>query len=90
LNNWHGSEEAAFSTGTVKKPMARPLETQDHSPLELFAPELIHESRKCSNVHTLPPTFPEQKRYPQLFNAIEWDSVGPNQYGRTGARVYIF
>jgi hypothetical protein len=90
LNNCYGSEEAAFSTGTVKKSMAKPLETQDHSALELFAPELIHESRRCSNLHTLPRILPEQKRYPQLFNAIEWDHDGPNQYGRTGTRVYIF
>jgi hypothetical protein len=66
LNNWHGSEEAVFSTGTVKKSMARPLETQDHSPLELFAPELIHESRKCSNVHTLPPDFSRTETLPAI------------------------
>ena len=35
--------------------MAKALETQDHRALELFAPELIHESRNCSNVHSLPP-----------------------------------
>ena len=34
--------------------MARSLETQDHGALELFAPELIHESRTCSIVHSLP------------------------------------
>ena len=56
--------ETAFSTGTVKKSMARPLETQDHCALELFAPELIHESRNCSNVHSLPRILPEEKRYP--------------------------
>jgi hypothetical protein len=48
-------EETAFSTVTVKKLMARPLETQDHCALELFAPELIHESRNCSNVYSPPP-----------------------------------
>jgi hypothetical protein len=55
LNNGYGLEETAFSTVTVKKPMAKPLETQDHCALELFAPELIHESRNCSNVYSLPP-----------------------------------
>ena len=38
--------------------MARPLETQDHCALELFAPELIHESRNCSNMHSLPRILP--------------------------------
>jgi hypothetical protein len=28
------------------------LENQDPSALELFAPELIHDSRNCSNVHS--------------------------------------
>jgi hypothetical protein len=48
-------EATVFSTGTVKKSTARPLETQDHCAVELFAPELIHESWNCSNVHSLPP-----------------------------------
>jgi hypothetical protein len=51
-------KEATFSTGTVKKSMARPLETQDHCGLELFAHELIHESRNCSNMHSLPRILP--------------------------------
>jgi hypothetical protein len=62
LNNGYGLEKATFSTGTVKKSMARPLETQAHFALELFAPELIHESRNCSNVHSLP-RIPEENRY---------------------------
>jgi hypothetical protein len=41
--------------------MTRPLETQDHCALELFAPELIHESRDCSNVHSPPRILPEEK-----------------------------
>jgi hypothetical protein len=31
------------------------LETQDHCALELFAPELIHESKNCPIVHILRP-----------------------------------
>jgi hypothetical protein len=54
LNNGYGLEKAIFSTETVKKSMARPLETKAQCALELFAPELIHESRNCSNVHSLP------------------------------------
>jgi hypothetical protein len=30
------------------------LETRDHCALELFAPELIHESWSCSIVHSMP------------------------------------
>jgi hypothetical protein len=61
LNNGFRLKEATFSTGTVKKSMAKPLETQDHCALELFAPELIHESRNCSNVHSRPRILPGER-----------------------------
>jgi hypothetical protein len=63
LNNGFRLKEAAFSTGAVKKSMAKPLETQDHCAFELFAPELIHESRNCSNVYTAGAGFFQERRY---------------------------
>jgi hypothetical protein len=43
---------------TVKKLGGKSLETPDHCAFELFAPKLIHESRNCSNVYSLPRILP--------------------------------
>jgi hypothetical protein len=48
-------EEDGFFNSDCEKVSGKSLETPDHCAFELFAPKLIHESRNCSNVHSLPP-----------------------------------
>ena len=43
-----------------KKARGKRLETQPECALELFAPKLIHESRNCSHLYSLPRVLPEE------------------------------
>jgi len=48
VSAWKGD---GFFNGARKKAGGNSLETQDHRAFELFAPELIHESRNCSKLY---------------------------------------
>jgi hypothetical protein len=45
-------EGGCFFNSACAKTDGNTLETQDQYALELFAPELFHQSRNCSNVHS--------------------------------------